>query len=114
LTVVVKVVPATRGVDVGRLAIAVKQPTGAKSTGGYAAALKSASSPVHVTQGGSVELKTWIYPPGATRIQGAWRSSNPAVATVNAVGRVTAVAKGKTTITCEVGTKKAHKTIIVG
>ncbi|MDR1295316.1 MAG: YDG domain-containing protein [Bifidobacteriaceae bacterium] len=113
LTVVVKAVPKARSVGVERLAIAAKRFASADDSNGFADALKSASAPIRVAAGKSVELKTWVYPLGALRSAGEWRSSKPAVAIVDAVGRVTAIAKGTTTITCEVGGTKARKTVIV-
>jgi hypothetical protein len=113
LTILVRVVPKDRSVGVEQLAIAAKRSTVANSSTGLTAALKSASSPVRVHEGQSVTLKAWVYPLGASRSQAEWRSSRPGVALVDDVGRVTAAAKGRTTITCEVAGKKAHKTVIV-
>jgi hypothetical protein len=72
------------------------------------------SGPSALTVGGSVVLKPDLNPAGAVRAVGHWRSTNRAVATVNAVGRVTARAKGKTVIVLVVNGRTAKKTITVG
>lgn len=54
-----------------------------------------------VVVGGSVTLKATVSPSNATTKGVTWSSSNTKVATVNASGKVTAVAAGTATITCK-------------
>jgi uncharacterized protein YjdB len=63
--------------------------------------------------GRSLTLKPHLTPPGAARISGTWTSTNPKVATVDPVGRVTAKAKGTTVIVLKVGGKSARFAIRV-
>ncbi|MDR1152768.1 MAG: hypothetical protein LBK72_09925, partial [Bifidobacteriaceae bacterium] len=62
--------------DIERLAILTRHRTAA---------------PKRLATGESVELKAWPSPASATRVRATWSTSNPAVASVNAVGRVTAI-----------------------
>ncbi|MDR1152430.1 MAG: Ig-like domain-containing protein [Bifidobacteriaceae bacterium] len=71
------------------------------------------TGPGTLAAGHSTVLKPVLAPLGAIRTSARWRSTNPAVATVNAVGRVTGTAAGKTDIVLTVGGKTATKTITV-
>jgi hypothetical protein len=63
--------------------------------------------------GRSTVLKPELTPAGAIRSGASWRSTDPEVATVNAVGRVTAKSTGRTVIVLKVEGKTAKKTITV-
>ncbi|MDR1426545.1 MAG: Ig-like domain-containing protein, partial [Bifidobacteriaceae bacterium] len=71
------------------------------------------SGSTRVTPGSSVRLKAWVSPIGAVRSAALWKSSEPSVATVDRVGKVTAVGEGKAVITAIVQGKTARKTITV-
>ena len=59
-------------------------------------------------RGTNDQLKVSIDPPDTTEdTTVTWTSSNPAVATVDSTGKVTAISKGETTITVKVGTHTA-------
>jgi hypothetical protein len=64
--------------------------------------------------GDSTRLVAVVSPAGAARASAVWASANPAVASVDAAGRVTAHAPGKAVITCRVGKVKAKTTVKVG
>ena len=55
----------------------------------------------------AVQLKATVAPDNATDKTVTWTSSNPAIATVDATGKVTAVAGGEATITAKAGDKTA-------
>ncbi|MDR3201817.1 MAG: Ig-like domain-containing protein [Bifidobacteriaceae bacterium] len=57
--------------------------------------------------GAAKTLKAKVVPAKATGAVVKWKSSNPLVASVDAAGRVTAKAPGKTTITAKLGSKTA-------
>ncbi|MDR0432540.1 MAG: Ig-like domain-containing protein, partial [Bifidobacteriaceae bacterium] len=63
--------------------------------------------------GQSMTLRPRLTPAGAVRVSGTWSSTNPAVASVDPVGRVTAKSKGRTTIVLKVGTTRAKRTVQV-
>jgi uncharacterized protein YjdB len=96
LTVKVKVVRATRAAT--RVTIRSR------------AKLASAGLAV----GASKRLKVSLKPAGATRALVVWSSSRPAVAAVDAAGRVTGKSAGLATITAKVGRVKATVEIRVG
>ena len=62
---------------------------------------------VTLVEGKSLTLTATVTPTDATDKTVAWTSSNPAAATVDTNGKVTAVAAGKTTITAKAGDKSA-------
>ncbi|MDR1295039.1 MAG: Ig-like domain-containing protein, partial [Bifidobacteriaceae bacterium] len=66
-----------------------------------------------LSAGRSTVLRPVLTPLGAVRTAGRWRSTNPAVATVDRVGRVTGHTKGRTVIVLTVGGKTTHKTITI-
>ena len=55
----------------------------------------------------AVQLKATVAPDNATDKTVTWTSDKPAVATVDATGKVTAVAEGEATITAKAGDKTA-------
>lgn len=69
-------------------------------------------SELTLTAGESASLTATVTPEGSTDAV-VWSSSKPAVATVDATGKVTAVAPGEATITATAGTKKATCTVKV-
>ena len=91
-------------------------PNGAMVT--IAAAQKPATdislskSELTLTAGESASLTATVKPEGSTDAV-VWSSSKPAVATVDATGKVTAVAPGEATITATAGTKTATCTVKV-
>lgn len=68
---------------------------------------------VTLVEGKSLTLTATVTPTDATDKTVAWTSSNPAAATVDANGKVTAVAAGKTTITAKAGDKSATCAVTV-
>lgn len=54
----------------------------------------------------TTQLKVTITPKAAGGATIQWESSNPRIATISSNGKVTAVAKGKTTITAKIGGKR--------
>jgi hypothetical protein len=66
-----------------------------------------------LSPGQSMTMRPYLEPAGAARASGLWTSTNPAVATVNQVGRVTAKSKGKAVIVLKVGGKTASKALSV-
>lgn len=68
---------------------------------------------VSLTEGESVTLIAMVSPDNATDKTVTWSSSNPAVATVNEGGKVTAVAAGEAVITAKAGEKTAACKVIV-
>lgn len=68
---------------------------------------------VTLVEGKSITLTATVTPTDATDKTVAWTSSNPAAATVDANGKVTAVAAGKTTITAKAGDKSATCAVTV-
>jgi hypothetical protein len=101
--ITVKVIPASKARQVSKVTITPKISSTAPAS----------ASPFVLRPGKTLQLKARVTPLHASRIQATWASSDPTVATVNAVGRVSAVAPGTTTVTCTVGGKTAHKTIRV-
>jgi hypothetical protein len=71
------------------------------------------TGPTTLAVGRSTVLKPELTPVGAVRAIGRWRSTNPAVATVDAVGRVTAHERGRTVIVLTVKGKTATRAITV-
>ena len=69
-------------------------------------------SELTLTAGESASLTATVTPEGSTDTV-VWSSSKPAVATVDATGKVTAVAPGEAIITATAGTKKATCTVKV-
>ena len=69
-------------------------------------------SELTLTAGESASLTATVTPEGSTDTV-VWSSSKPAVATVDATGKVTAVAPGEAIITAKAGTKKATCTVKV-
>jgi uncharacterized protein YjdB len=64
-----------------------------------------------LTEGDEATLEATLSPGDATNQEVTWRSSKPAVATVDQDGKVTALKAGKTTITVKaLGSKGAKKT----
>lgn len=63
---------------------------------------------VWLTEGESVTLIAMVSPENATYKKVTWSSSNPAVATVNVSGKVTAMAAGVVVITAKAGDKTAE------
>jgi uncharacterized protein YjdB len=101
--ITVKVIPAAKARQVTRVTITPKLSPTAVPT----------ASPFVVTPGKTLQLKARVTPAHAARVKATWTSSNPDVATINAVGRLTATAPGTTIITCTVGGKTTHKTVRV-
>jgi uncharacterized protein YjdB len=101
--ITVKVVPVGKLRQVSKVAITAKP--------GRAAAAKT--NPFVLTPGEGLQLKARIAPAQAARTAATWESSNPSVATVNAVGRVKAVGAGTTVITCTVSGVTTHKKLRV-
>lgn len=66
-----------------------------------------------VEVGQSIELKATVTPADATNPTVTWESSNNAIATVDANGKVTGVAVGTVTITAKAGDKTATCTVSV-
>ena len=69
-------------------------------------------SELTLTAGESASLTATVTPEGSTDTV-VWSSSKPAVATVDATGKVTAVAPGEAIITAKAGTKTATCTVKV-
>lgn len=86
--------------------------TAPKSTSGGTTGIKLNQSKATIYLGKTCQLKAKLTPAGA---QGkvSWSSSNKKVAKVNKNGKVTALKKGKATITAKAGGKKAVCKIIV-
>ena len=66
-----------------------------------------------LTEGDSATLTATVKPDNATNKTVTWSSSNTAVATVDANGKVTAVKEGSATITAKAGDKSATCTVTV-
>lgn len=109
-------------VGVGEAIITVKAQDGSNK----AATVKVTVKPVAVTgvilnstsaelkaKGETVQLTATVNPSNATDKTVTWKSSNPAVATVDANGVVKAVANGTATITAKAGDKTATCTVKV-
>ncbi|RYQ23948.1 alpha-amylase, partial [Bifidobacterium pseudolongum subsp. globosum] len=64
-------------------------------------------------EGASKQLSATVSPSNATNRSVSWKSSNTSVATVDASGKVTAVAAGSATITATAGGKSATVTVTV-
>ncbi|WP_259302239.1 Ig-like domain-containing protein, partial [Bifidobacterium pseudolongum] len=60
-------------------------------------------SRLELQRGGSGQLAATVAPSNATDRAVSWRSSNPAVASVDANGRVTALAAGVASVTATAG-----------
>jgi alpha-amylase len=58
-------------------------------------------------------LKLEVTPTDATNVTATWKSTKPKVASVDAAGKVRALAKGKTVIVAKAGGKTTRKTIAV-
>jgi uncharacterized protein YjdB len=113
---------AVRGLRVGSARITLATPGGGrlvlkvtvvprpKATSRVAVVTKT----TRLAVGKSVWLKAKASPSGATGAVATWRSTKPAVARVDAAGRVTAKAKGKTTVIVKVKGKTAKWVITVG
>jgi alpha-tubulin suppressor-like RCC1 family protein len=71
------------------------------------------TGPGTLAPGRSAVLKPVLSPLGAIRTSARWRSTDPAVATVDAVGRVTGHAMGKAVIVLSLYGKTARKTVTV-
>jgi alpha-tubulin suppressor-like RCC1 family protein len=71
------------------------------------------TGPATLAAGRSAVLKPVLRPRGAVRTGARWRSTDPAVATVDAVGRVTGIAAGRAVIVLTAGGKTATKTITI-
>jgi alpha-amylase len=91
--ITVKVVPRSSGQQVRRVKL-----TGPAQT---------------LAPGRSMTLKPVLTPAGAARVAGRWTSSNPGVATVDAVGRVRAKTSGRAVIVLKVAGKTAKYTVTV-
>lgn len=95
-----------------------KNPTCVPATITVTAALKPATgitlnkSELTLTAGESASLTATVTPEGSTDAV-VWSSSKTDVATVDATGKVTAVAPGEAIITAKAGTKKATCTVKV-
>lgn len=89
---------ATDGTGKGTCIVRVKGGTGTAGTGSGTAAVALSYSDVTLKVGETLVLST----EGVPSISVAWASADPAVATVNSTGGVTAVAAGKTNITATV------------
>jgi hypothetical protein len=76
-------------------------------------AVKITSPSCVLLEGRSMVFTPVVSPAGAVRISGTWRSTNPAVATVDAVGRVTGKAKGTSVIVMKTAGKTAKRTVTV-
>lgn len=66
-----------------------------------------------LTEGESATLTATVKPDNATNKTVSWSSSNSSVATVDAAGKVSAVAEGTATITAKAGDKTATCTVTV-
>ena len=66
-----------------------------------------------LTEGESATLTATVKPDNATNKTVSWSSGSPSVATVDASGKVTAVAEGTATITAKAGDKTASCTVTV-
>jgi uncharacterized protein YjdB len=110
-----------KGYRAGKSVIQVKTATGAKAKITVTVTKKAVkTAKVRITGatkalavGRSGVLKAKVTSAKATAAVPTWRSSKPAVATVDAAGVVTAKAKGKTTITVKVRGQSAKRTITV-
>ncbi|MDR1150990.1 MAG: Ig-like domain-containing protein [Bifidobacteriaceae bacterium] len=104
---------AARGAAGANVAAAAAGAAGAAQPSAGKAVQASAGKTSVLRPGQNLQLKARLTPVHASRVSATWKTSNPSVARVNAAGRVTAVAPGKTTITCAVGGKTVHKAIRV-
>ena len=84
----------------------------AGGTGSAVTKIKLNKSKATLKKGKKLTLKATVTPAGAGATL-AWKSSNKKVAKVSSTGKVTAVKKGKCTITCSAGGKKATCKITV-
>jgi hypothetical protein len=71
------------------------------------------TGPATLPAGKSTVLTPVLTPRGAVRTSARWRSTNPTIATVDAVGRVTGKATGKTDIVLTVKNKTTTRTITI-
>ena len=119
-TVSVRVNPATIPVALISLAISTNAPMSSVTTisntwsvgtsGSFSATSHSGAT---ITVGNSETITATIYPANATNRNVSWNSSNPAVATVNSSGRVTAVSAGDAVITARVENREQSISIRV-
>ncbi|WP_162287916.1 Ig-like domain-containing protein [Bifidobacterium criceti] len=72
-----------------------------------------AGGDVELKEGASKQLSATVSPSNATNRSVSWKSSNTSVATVDASGKVTAVAAGSATVTATAGGKSASVTVTV-
>lgn len=73
------------------------------------------NSSLNLSKGNTEQLIATINPSDTTEDKTiTWTSSNPAIATVDSAGKVTAVAAGETSITAKVGNKTASCAVGVG
>ena len=97
-----------RAADFAKQSVAVKVVAAPKP----ATAITLNKSELTLTAGESTSLTATVTPEGSTDTV-AWSSSKTDVATVDATGKVTAVAPGEATITATAGTKTATCTVKV-
>ncbi|MDR1428640.1 MAG: Ig-like domain-containing protein [Bifidobacteriaceae bacterium] len=94
-----------------RLVLTVKVVAKAKALRVTKTAIATKARSLRVGQ--SVTLKAVAAPAGAAKAVAAWKSTKPAVASVDAAGKVTALAKGRTVIVLKVGGKTTTRTLTV-
>ena len=68
---------------------------------------------VNIEIGGTYQLEAKIIPENADSSNVTWQSGDPAIATIDANGLVTAIAAGSTAITATAGGKQASCTVNV-
>ena len=78
-----------------------------------ATALEITEADQEITEGDEVTLNATVTPTDAENNSFTWASSDEAIATIDANGKVTAVAKGAVTITCSLTDDSLTDTIIV-
>ncbi|MBI9008523.1 MAG: Ig-like domain-containing protein [Tenericutes bacterium] len=78
-----------------------------------ATALEITEADQEITEGEEVTLNATVTPADADNNSLTWASSDEAIATIDASGKVTAVAKGAVTITCSLDDDSLTDTIIV-
>ena len=112
------------GKKVGKTTVTVKTADGGKTAKCTVYVVKRArklksikispNKAANLVIGKTLQIKTTLKPKNATGIVTKYKSGNAKVATVDKLGKVTAKAAGKTTITVTAGNKKKSFTLTVG
>ena len=90
-----------------------KEPLDPVPTVVEVASVTLSSTTANMETGGSVTLRAKVNPTNAKDNKVTWESDNPAVATVDQEGRVTALTEGTATITAKAGGKTASCSVSV-